>query len=52
MITYISDSHSKRPNNETKLNDTKTFNLGLYYYYYYYYYFYFKWDSLGLDWES
>ena len=24
MITYISDPHSKRPNNETKLNDTKT----------------------------
>ena len=26
MITYISDPHSKRPNNETKLNDTKTYS--------------------------
>ena len=26
MITYISDTHSKRPNNETKLNDTKTYS--------------------------
>ena len=26
MITYISDPHSKRPNNETKLNDAKTYS--------------------------
>ena len=26
MITYISDPHSKSPNNETKLNDTKTYS--------------------------
>ena len=26
MITYISDPHSKLPNNETKLNDTKTYS--------------------------
>ena len=26
MITYISDPHSKLPNNETKLNETKTYS--------------------------
>ena len=30
MITYISDPHSKLPDNETKLNDTKLILL-LYY---------------------
>ena len=25
MITYISDPHSKLPNHETKLNETKTY---------------------------
>ena len=26
MITYISDPHSKLPNHETKLNETKTYS--------------------------